>query len=176
MKKINKTKLVLNLFFLSIITLIVYYIAPEKKLPAGATIDKIIVLKSKRELQAYQQGQLIKTYKISLAAQPFGKKEFEDDQKTPEGIYYIDGKNPNGDYYKNLGVSYPNEADKVRAKKLGKSAGKEIKIHGIKNNFEIAGKFHRWYDWTAGCIAVTNEEIDELYKAVKIGTPVEIRP
>jgi murein L,D-transpeptidase YafK len=176
MKKINKTKLVLNLFFLSIITLIVYYIAPEKKLSAGATIDKITVLKSTRELQAYQQGKLIKTYKISLGAQPFGKKEFEDDQKTPEGIYYITKKGPHLKYHKFLYISYPNAADQKNAEKFNKKAGGLIYVHGIAKPYQAFGKLHRFYDWTSGCIAVTNNEIDELYKTVKIGTPVEIRP
>ena len=127
-------------------------------------------------MQAYANGQLLKTCKVSLGAEPNGDKEFEGDKKTPEGIYYINDKNPNSDYHKNLGVSYPNNVNQRQAKNLGKLAGGDIKIHGLKNNSGFIGKFHRWYDWTLDCTAVTNQEIDELYNAVSVGTPIEIKP
>lgn len=174
--KMKKNKIFIGLFFMAVLGAFIYYIVPEKELPKDTKIDKIVVLKSKRELQAYANGQLLKTYKVSLGAEPNGDKEFEGDKKTPEGIYYINDKNPNSDYYKNLGVSYPNNVDQRQAKKLGKLAGGDIKIHGLKNNSGFIGKFHRWYDWTLGCIAVTNQEIDELYNAVSVGTPIEIKP
>ena len=142
----------------------------------SAKIDKIIIEKGKRELQVYSNNKWIKTYKISLGRNPVGKKEFQGDQKTPEGKYVINDKNPNSGYHKNLGISYPNEQDIEYAKKKGKDPGGQIKIHGIKNGFGWIGKLHRLIDWTAGCIAVTNEEIDELYAIVRIGTPVEIKP
>jgi len=124
----------------------------------------------------YSNGELIKTYKISLGKQPVGAKEFEGDKKTPEGFYFINDKNPNSGYHKNLGISYPDNDDMEYARHLGKPAGGDIKIHGIRNKIGIIGKFHRWFDWTEGCVAVTNEEIDELYEAVKIGTNIEIKP
>jgi len=139
-------------------------------------IDKIIIEKSKRELQVYSNNKLIKTYRISLGRNPVGKKEFEGDKKTPEGQYLIDDKNPNSGYHKNLGVSYPNNQDIKNAERIGKNPGGEIKIHGIKNGFGWIGKFHLLVDWTAGCIAVTNEEIDELYDIIRIGTPIVIKP
>lgn len=105
-----------------------------------------------------------------------GHKEFEGDKKTPEGVYRIDDKNPNSGYHKNLGVSYPNDADIAHADSLGKPPGGAIKIHGLRNGCGILGKFHRWADWTMGCIAVTNSEMDELYNAVKIGATIDIRP
>jgi len=172
----KKSKIFWILFLVSIAVAIFYYAYPENKLNPNAKIDKLVVLKSKRQLLAYSKGELLKTYQVSLGAEPSGDKDFEGDNKTPEGIYYINDKNPNSDYYKNLGISYPNKADQNKAKQLGKSAGGDIKIHGIKNNAEFVGKYHRWFDWTLGCIAVTNEEIDELYGAVKIGTPIEIKP
>lgn len=156
--------------------LTVYYFYPEDKLPADTQIDKIVVYKSKRELLAYTNGQLLKTYKISLGSQPIGNKEFEGDKKTPEGFYYINDKNPNSGYHKNLGISYPNKNDIENAKRLGKLTGGDVKIHGLRNTNAYIGKFHRWQDWTLGCIAVTDEEIDELYNAVKIGTRIEIKP
>lgn len=154
----------------------IYYFYPEQKLPANTKIDNMIVYKSKRQLLAYSNGKLVKEYKISLGRKPIGDKEYEGDKKTPEGIYYINVKNPNSGYYKNLGISYPNKEDISNAKRLGRPAGGDIKIHGLRNRIGIIGKFHRLFDWTLGCIAVTNDEIGELYRAVKVGTPIEIRP
>lgn len=139
-------------------------------------VDKIIVYKSKREMLVYNGDKLLKTYKISLGNTPIGHKQFEGDGKTPEGIYTINDKNPNSAYHKNLGVSYPNEADIEYAKSFNKSAGGDIKIHGLKNGLGYIGKLHLNSDWTLGCIAVTNEEIDELFEYVKIGSPIEIYP
>ncbi len=162
--------------FLQFCGLTVYYFFPEEKLSHNILIDKLVVYKSKRELLVYANGKLIKNYEISLGSQPVGDKEFEGDNKTPEGLYIINDKNPNSGYYKNLGISYPDIDDIEYSKGLGKSPGGDIKIHGIRNRLGFIGKFHRWIDWTAGCIAVTNDEIDELYRAVKIGTPIEIKP
>jgi murein L,D-transpeptidase YafK len=162
--------------FISFLGLIIYYFYPETKLPTDIQIDNIVVYKSKRQLLVYSNKQLVKTYKIALGRQAVGSKEFEGDKKTPEGIYYIDAKNPNSGYYKNLGISYPNKDDIENAKKLGKPTGGDIKIHGLRNKTGFIGKFHRWFDWTLGCIAVTNSEMEELYQAVKIGTRIEIKP
>ena len=161
--------------FLTLVGLLIYYFYPETKLPNGTQIDNIVVNKSKREMLVYSNGELQKTYKISLGGQPIGHKEFEGDKKTPEGIYSINDKNPNSGYHKNLGISYPNKGDLENAQQLGKPAGGDIKIHGLRNGIGFIGKFHRWFDWTVGCIAVTDKEIDELYKAIKIGTRIEIK-
>jgi len=139
-------------------------------------IDKIVIEKSKRKLQVYSNDKLIKTYKISLGQNPTGDKEFEGDKKTPEGEYVINDKNPNSGYYKNLGISYPNKQDIENAKKIGKDPGGQIKIHGIKNGLGWIGKIHLLMDWTAGCIALTNEDIDELYNVIKVETPIVIKP
>src|SRR6478609_5373302 len=154
----------------------IYIYYPEKKLDKNAVIDKILVLKSKRELRVYSKGKLLKTYAISLGLQPVGAKQIEGDMKTPEGEYIINDKNPHSDYHKNLGISYPNKNDVKRAKKLGKSTGGSIKIHGFRNGSDSPGKFHRWVDWTHGCIALTDEEVDELYAHTAVGTPIEIKP
>ena len=170
----TKTKVLA--IFLLFLGLAVYYFYPENKLLDNIQINKIVVYKSKRQLLAYSNGKLIKTYKISLGKVPIGDKEFERDKKTPEGFYIINDKNPNSGYHKNLGISYPNQEDIENAKRLGKPVGGDVKIHGLRNKMGIIGKFHRWFDWTLGCIAVTDNEIDELYVAVKIGTPIEIKP
>jgi murein L,D-transpeptidase YafK len=157
----------------------IYYFFPQNtipKLPNNVVIDKILVLKSQRQLQVFAQGKLMATFTISLGKNPIGHKEFEGDNRTPEGIYFINSKNSNSHYHKNLGVSYPNAADIEKAKQLGKSPGGDIKIHGLRNGTGFIGKFHRWHDWTAGCIALTDREIDDLYSHINVGTPIEIKP
>lgn len=172
----KKNKVLKWIFFISFFGLILYYFYPEKKLPLDKKIDSIIVHKSKRKLFVYANGELLKTYTISLGGNPIGDKEYEGDKKTPEGIYYINDKNPNSGYHKNLGISYPNKRDIEQAKKLSKPVGGDIKIHGLKNRTGVIGKLHRWFDWTLGCIALTNNEMDELYYSVPIGTKIEILP
>jgi murein L,D-transpeptidase YafK len=101
----TKNKIIWLTIFLLSVGLTIYYFYPEKKLPAEIQIDRLVVYKSKRQLLAYSNGQIVKTYKISLGRQPIGDKEFEGDKKTPEGIYFINDKNPNSGYHKNLGIS-----------------------------------------------------------------------
>jgi murein L,D-transpeptidase YafK len=153
-----------------------YYLFPEDTLPPHVKIDKLVVLKSKRRMEAYSKGEVIKIYKISLGRSPIGDKEVEGDKKTPEGAYFINGKNSESGYYKNLGISYPNREDIEQARMKKINPGGEIKIHGIRNGFGFIGKFQRWLDWTAGCVALTNEEVDEIYQAVEVGTPITILP
>ena len=148
----------------------------EMPLPENAVIDRLVVHKSKRTMSAYSKGKLLKTYPIALGKQPVGHKHFEGDGKTPEGKYRINDRNHNSAYHKNLGVSYPNDADKAYAAAQGKSPGGLIKIHGIKNGWGSIGKRHLQRDWTDGCIAVTDEEIDELYRSVKHNAEIEILP
>ncbi len=141
-----------------------------------AHIDSIVVYKSKRTLQVYENKQLLKTYKIALGEQPVGHKQYEGDRRTPEGLYYIHDKNPNSSCHKNLGISYPNNTDRETARQLGKPPGGDIKIHGLPNGQGYIGKAHRLKDWTYGCIAVTDEEVDELYKHTPVGIPINILP
>lgn len=149
----------------------------KKKRPfVNLHIDSIAIHKADRDLLIFSKGQFVKGYKVALGTVPIGKKEVEGDFKTPEGYYHIDGKNPFSHYYKSLGISYPNDEDKAHAAALGQSAGTDIKIHGLMKKMNNPGKLHIKSDWTWGCIAVTNEEIDELYAQVKVGTPVFITP
>ncbi|HNY63031.1 MAG TPA: L,D-transpeptidase family protein [Bacteroidales bacterium] len=169
-------KIIVLLILGLIIYGLIFYFKPFKPLDPSVIIDKIVVTKHQRTLDLISNDQVVKTYKISLGRVPKGAKEFEGDKKTPEGSYIIDDKNPNSAYHKNLGISYPNKADIEHADSLGKSPGGLIKIHGMKNGFGWIGRFHLLRDWTLGCIAVTDQEIDELYEYVKIGTPIEIKP
>ncbi|MGB2579238.1 murein L [Elusimicrobium simillimum] len=149
---------------------------PEVILGKDVVIDKIEILKNERKMNVYSDGKLLKTYKVALGPNPVGHKQVKGDGKTPEGKYKVDGKNPGSLYHKNLGVSYPNDKDRAAAKKLGKSPGGDIKIHGIGKTYGYIGKAHAEVDWTLGCIAVTNEEIDEIYARTAVGTPIEIKP
>ena len=126
-------------------------------LPENTPITRLVVMKSKRQMWAYNQDTLVKIYPISLGKSPIGHKQFEGDKKTPEGIYRINERNPNSAYHKNLGISYPNAEDKAYALSQGKSPGGLIKIHGLPNKFPDIGRQHLRKDWTDGCIAVTNE-------------------
>jgi murein L,D-transpeptidase YafK len=139
-------------------------------------VDKVLIEKKERRLTLLSKGATVKIYKVALGGNPVGPKEREGDGKTPEGIYTIDSRNKSSRYHLSLHVSYPNDRDKKRAKELGVSPGGDIMIHGIRNSFGWVGRFHIWLDWTQGCIAVTNKEIEEIDRLVPNGTVVEIRP
>lgn len=155
---------------------LIFYFKPFKPIDKSVSIDKIVITKHKRRLDLISNNRIIKSYKISLGRVPKGQKEYEGDKKTPEGLYFINDKNPNSGYHKNLGISYPNHQDIAHAKSIGKKPGGLIKIHGIKNGFGWIDRFHLIFDWTLGCVAVTDKDIDELYENIKIGTPIEIKP
>ena len=139
-------------------------------------IDSLVVEKSKRHLTIYSDGLVVKTYEVSLGRNPIGAKRFEGDKKTPEGFYVISRKNAKSSFHANLEISYPNSNDIDFANKAGKSAGGYIQIHGLKTGFGWLGRLHLLIDWTAGCIALTNPEIEELYNFVPVGTVIEIKP
>jgi tetratricopeptide (TPR) repeat protein len=140
------------------------------------TADRIVVEKKERLLSLMSQGEVLKTYRVALGGNPSGPKESHNDNKTPEGTYTIDGRNRQSHYHLSLHISYPNAKDKKRAKELGVAPGGDIMIHGLKNGWSWVGDSHRESDWTQGCIAVTDEEIEEIAKLVPNGTAVEIRP
>jgi len=143
----------------------------------NGVIDSIVIYKSKRMMQTYHHGEKMKLYIISLGMAPSGKKEFEGDLKTPEGLYYINERDAISSYHKNLGISYPNRRDSIRAAVQGKSAGSEIKIHGFPNLHRMADERELMNtDWTLGCIAVTDHEIDELFTWVRNYCPILILP
>ena len=145
-------------------------------LPTGTPIDRIVVEKSARKLSIFRDGNQIKSYRIALGRNPVGAKQEEGDMKTPEGIYKIDSRNPQSSFHLALHISYPSDEDNRRAAARGVSAGFDIMIHGIQNGHGWIGAFHRWNNWTAGCIAVTDEEIEELWRVTPDGTAIEIRP
>src|SRR4029077_4585232 len=141
-----------------------------KVLPAGTTIDRILIEKSERKLLILRDGKVLKTYRVALGRNPIGAKEQEGDNKTPEGIYTIDYRNPKSDFHLALHISYPSAEDIARATARGVSPGCDIMIHGLPNGQGWIGNLHREKDWTAGCIAVTDSEIEELWRITPDGT------
>lgn len=138
--------------------------------------DSILILKKDHVLELLAGGKVIRTYKVALGRGGLAAKQREGDARTPEGHYVIDARNADSHYHRALHVSYPNAEDRSRAAKLGVAPGGAIMIHGLPNGFGSLGASHRLYDWTLGCIAVTDDEIDEIWNLVPVGTPVEIRP
>jgi murein L,D-transpeptidase YafK len=142
--------------------------------PVSGQIDRILIEKGKRRMTVYRDGEALRTYRIALGFAPAGDKEREGDGRTPEGIFRIDRRNAQSAYHLSLGIDYPKPDDRVRALKAGYSPGGDIFIHG-QPNFR-SGRARLRHDWTAGCIAVSDDEIEELWRATTIGTEVEIRP
>jgi murein L,D-transpeptidase YafK len=119
---------------------------------------------------------ILETFQVALGHQPIGPKQREGDHKTPEGNYFVDAKNPQSRFHRALRLSYPNESDREQAARMGVSPGGDVEIHGIQNGLGWLGSLHRKMDWTDGCVAVTDREIDEIWPLVPVGTPVVIRP
>ena len=146
----------------------------KNTIPTSAVIDRVFVDKSDRVLTLMSDGKAIRSYRIALGGSPSGHKQQEGDQRTPIGIYTLDYKNENSIAHRSIHISYPNAADKAYVKKLGVSAGGNIMIHGQMNGFGYLALFNQRRDWTDGCIAVTNDEMDEIMDAVTLGIPIEI--
>ena len=146
--------------------------------PPAPTADRVEVYKSIRTLKLLQGDRVIREYRVALGDNPHGHKEHEGDERTPEGEYILDWRNPNSSFHKSLHVSYPNEMDRLRARLRGVEPGGIIMIHGRPSYItrpavlrEYAGR-----DWTDGGIAVQNHDMDEIWAAVRDGTPIRIDP
>ena len=145
-------------------------------LAPNAIADRVLVEKSARRLTLLCDDRPLKIYSVALGRAPVGGKEQEGDQRTPEGTYLLDFHKEDSDFHRALHVSYPDPGDIKRAAARGVSPGGDIMIHGIRNGRGWIGAFHRRTDWTAGCIAVTDFEIEEIWRAVPDCTRIEIRP
>jgi murein L,D-transpeptidase YafK len=145
----------------------------QQEIPTG---NRIVVEKSKRLMHVYNNQQAIITFRIALGKQANGAKTCQGDNRTPEGIYTIIEHKKKSKYYRALKISYPSNADKQRAKNKRCNPGGDIMIHGLENGYGWVGRAHRSVDWTNGCIAITNEEMDILYKMVSNGSSIEIKP
>jgi hypothetical protein len=146
------------------------------ELPGKFLADSIVVEKGERRLTLFYRGVAVRKYRVALGRNPVGDKVSIGDYRTPEGLFYISGRNPFSRFYKSLAISYPDAAHAKRAAKLGKSPGGNIMIHGLPPHQAKLGASHVLADWTEGCIAVTNAEIDELWRAVEPWSAIEIKP
>ncbi len=145
-------------------------------LSRGTVADRVVVEKSARRLTLMKSGSVLKSYRIALGRNPIGNKERQGDNRTPEGIYKIDRRNAGSRYHRALHISYPTPAQTEKARKLGINPGGEIMIHGLPADLAWVGSLHRMFDWTRGCVAVTDAEIDEIWMVVPNGTTIQIRP
>ena len=150
--------------------------ASAQPLPRAAQADRLVLTKSDRTLVLYWHGAPLKAYRIALGTHPDGPKLARGDRRTPEGTYTLMRRRKPTEFHGALVLSYPNPDDLARARAAGVAPGGGIEIHGLRDGFEWLGSAHTIFDWTDGCIAVTNREMDELLRAVPDGTPIEIRP
>lgn len=144
--------------------------------PLNASADKVIVQKHAHTMALYHQGQLLRTYHVALGRGGLAPKSQAGDDRVPEGTYRITGRNPHSAFHRALRIGYPTPQQIDDAKKRGVDPGGDIMVHGIRNGLGWLGPLHRNIDWTKGCIAVTDSEIDEIWQAMPDGTPIEIRP
>jgi murein L,D-transpeptidase YafK len=149
---------------------------PVSALPPDAKADLIVVHKATRRLDLYRHGVLLKSYSVSLGRHPEGPKRQQGDGRTPEGEYVLDYRIPNSSFYRALHISYPDPADRAAARTQGVDPGGLVMVHGIKNGLGWLGRLHVAFDWTDGCVAVTDREMDEIWRAVPDGTKVTLRP
>jgi hypothetical protein len=144
---------------------------------AGPRVDRVVVEKSKRKLYLVRNGEKFREYPILLGAMPRGPKVQAGDLRTPEGVYTLDWRNPKSRFYKAMHISYPSESDRERAQQKGVDPGGMVMIHGEHYEPSMRRVLRRKpKDWTEGCIALNNEDIDELWHTVPVGTPIEIKP
>jgi len=139
-------------------------------------VHRVIVYKQQRKLVLLSGGKEVRSYKVALGGEPVGPKTRQGDHRTPEGSYILDARNANSHFYKAFHISFPNSKDIAAAKRSGVNPGGDIMLHGLPRDYAWVGKAHVLHDWTDGCIAVTNEEMDELWKLVPVGTPIDIKP
>ena len=149
---------------------------PAREAAAAVKADRVVVAKSNRQLYMLRDGEVLCSYRVALGWQPVGTKIYQGDGRTPEGSYRISAFNERSRFYRSLRISYPNEHDLAVARVLGQSVGGDIMVHGLAPERSAYGADHWRFNWTNGCIAVTNKEIDEIWQRLEIGTPIDIRP
>jgi murein L,D-transpeptidase YafK len=152
------------------------WLLPEQCTASIVKADKVVVIKGKRSLLLLRNGEVLKSYKVALGGNPVGPKTRRGDERTPEGEYYLDRRNPHSKFYRSMHISYPNAKDIEHAREHGVSPGRDIMIHGLPKGYGFLGELHTINDWTKGCIAVTDSEMDEIWSLVSDGTPIEIKP
>lgn len=149
---------------------------PSLPVLASSHADRVVVDKSERRLYLYQGDEVLRSYEIALGRNPVGPKVRQGDRRTPEGRYTLDRRNPQSRFYRSIHISYPNENDRRRARAKGVPPGENIMIHGVPNRYRDGQEFFVGWDWTEGCIAVTNDDMKEIWTLVADNTPIEIHP
>ena len=145
--------------------------------PVAGPIDRIVVYKRQRLLMLMQGEKVTRSFRIALGREPRGTKQREGDGRTPEGTYLIDARNADSQFYRAMKISYPSPADRKRARDAGVRPGGQIMIHGLDPAIAAKWRSDHWmFNWTRGCIAVTNDEMDVIWDSVALGTPIEIHP
>jgi murein L,D-transpeptidase YafK len=157
------------------IILIAILLVPAISFATGKA-DSVLVVKSESKLCLMNENKVVKAYHATFGANPKGHKQQEGDERTPEGKYILDHKNEDSSFFKAIHISYPNDEDKKRAKQKGVSPGGQIMIHGQKNGFGWLSFLVQRFNWTDGCIALSNSDMDEVWDSVEVGTPIEIKP
>ena len=139
-------------------------------------VDQVLVVKSERRLYLLRDGQPVRSYRVALGLNPLGRKERAGDFRTPEGRYLLDLRNATSDYFLSIHLSYPNDQDRQQARRRGWQPGGSIMIHGLPNWPKHPVDYYRSADWTDGCIALSNDDMLELWQLTRTNTPMEIRP
>ena len=138
--------------------------------------DRIVIEKGRHTLSLYAHGQRLVSFSVALGRRPVGRKVCQGDDRTPEGYYFVSGRKDDSDFHRALRISYPSPEDRARAELTGCDPGGDIMIHGLKQDWGADSRFHVLHDWTKGCVAVTNEEIERIWRMVPDGAEVEIKP
>ena len=173
-----KINVLFLLAFIGAATVVFVLLSQQERepLPPDARADYVLVEKASHTMTLFDLGQPIRTYRVALGRGGQGQKFQAGDNKVPEGIYRIAGRNPKSAFHRALRISYPLPEQEVQARQRGVAAGGDIMIHGIRNGLGWIGSMQRRFDWTKGCIALDDVEIEEVWRVVPDGTPVEIRP
>ncbi|WP_346838645.1 L,D-transpeptidase family protein [Microbulbifer sp. SAOS-129_SWC] len=158
------------------LTLALLLLLPALSYATVKPVDMVVVYKSKGLMQLKRHGKVVRSYKVVFGDNPRGHKVRQGDERTPEGRYTLDWKNPHSRFYRSIHISYPNKADRAHAAKLGVNPGGDIMIHGIKPEWKGMEKYLSRMNWTDGCIAVNNRQMDEIWAMVKTPTPITIYP
>lgn len=176
MKRLARLVLVLALLALAAVLLLRPAGVPpnQPEIPLVGMVDRVVLEKAARELTLWQGGKVVRRYPVALGFSPIGDKVRQGDGRTPEGIFRIDRRNDQSKFHLSLGLDYPQAQDRARAEAAGYDPGGDIMLHGQPNSMPVGMKAKG--DWTAGCIALTNAQIDEIWRVTQIGTVVEVRP
>jgi murein L,D-transpeptidase YafK len=163
-------------FYYKYVLIALLFILQTTSVMGAQKADAVLVIKSEKRLYLLNNGTPFASFSVTFGANPTGHKQAQGDERTPEGHYLLDYKNPNSKFYKSIHISYPNAEDKANARRFGKDPGGDIMVHGQTNGWGWASAFVQFFPWTDGCIALSNQDMEQIWVAVDPGTPIEIKP